>query len=200
VRRLANGIDSALFDPAVVPPEPKLGAFAGPRLIFTGQMDYAPNIQACLRAARRILPAIRRRHPEASLHIVGRNPAPVLTALSGRDGVHVWGRVPEVQPWLAGADLSLVPLEIGRGVQNKVLEAMAMARPAVISAAAREGIDAENGRHLLVAQGYDMANAVSQLLADPARGDAMGQAARAHMIARYGWAAHLAMLDAMVGS
>ena len=200
VRRLANGIDSALFDPAVVPPEPKLGAFAGPRLIFTGQMDYAPNIQACLRAARRILPAIRRRHPEASLHIVGRNPAPVLTALSGRDGVHVWGRVPEVQPWLAGADLSLVPLEIGRGVQNKVLEAMAMALPVVLSPEAATGIGATDGRDFALAgSDAEFAEACCALLADRVKAHAMGDAARRFVVARASWSAALAELSQIAG-
>lgn len=91
------------------------------------------------------------------------------------------------------------PLEIARGVQNKVLEAMAMARPVVASPAAFEGIEAVPGQHLLVAQGYDMANTVSQLLAVPTQGEALGRAGRAHMIARYGWDTQLSALDAMIG-
>lgn len=196
VRALENGIDTDFFDPARF----RRVEGAEPMIVFTGQMDYRPNIDAVRRFALRTFPAIRAKHPAALFAIVGRDPPPAVRDLATQKNVLVTGEVPDIRPWLAAAAVVVAPMEIARGGQNKVLEAMAMARPAVISAAAREGIDAENGRHLLVAQGYDMANAVSQLLADPARGDAMGQAARAHMIARYGWAAHLAMLDAMVGS
>ena len=196
VRALENGIDTDFFDPARF----RRVEGAEPMIVFTGQMDYRPNIDAVRRFALRTFPAIRAKHPAALFAIVGRDPAPAVRDLATQKNVLVTGEVPDIRPWLSAAAVVVAPMEIARGVQNKVLEAMAMARPVVVSAAASEGIDAENGRHLLVAQGYDMANAVSQLLADPARGDAMGQVARAHMIARYSWAAHLAMLDAMVGS
>lgn len=197
---LANGIDSLTFDPACVAPEPQLASLPAPRLIFTGQMDYAPNIDACLRTAKRILPLIRRRFPETSFHIVGRNPADSLAALSGRDGVHVWGRVPDVRPWLAGADLALVPLEIGRGVQNKVLEAMAMALPVVLTPEAATGIGARDGTDLLLAtDDTALAAACIALLEDPARRAAMGRAARDHVVAQASWQAALAQLPALIG-
>jgi sugar transferase (PEP-CTERM/EpsH1 system associated) len=200
VRTLANGIDSTSFNPAKVQPELQLAALPFPRLIFTGQMDYAPNIEACLRAATRIMPLIREQFPQASFHVVGRNPAERLSALSGRDGVHVWGRVPEVQPWLAGADLALVPLEIGRGVQNKVLEAMAMALPVVLTPDAATGIGARDGVELALAtDDAQIAAACVALLRDPARARAMGEAARHYVVAHASWAAALADLPAIAG-
>jgi glycosyltransferase involved in cell wall biosynthesis len=113
--------------------------------------------------------------------------------------VIVTGEVPDVRPWLAAASVVVAPLEIARGVQNKVLEAMAMARPVVASPAAFEGIDAEPGRHLIVAHGYEMANAVSHMLTHPDEAAAMGEAARQQVINRYDWDAQLAALDGMLG-
>lgn len=196
VRTLANGIDSAAFDPAAVAPEPQLTALPAPRLIFTGQMDYAPNVDACIRAATRILPRIRQVHPHASLHIVGRNPTARLTALAAHEGVHVWGRVPDVRPWLAAADCALVPLEIGRGVQNKVLEAMAMGLPTVLTPEAATGIGGRDGVELWLGEDdAQLAAACVLLLQDRARAQAMGQAARAFVVARASWQAALAPLD-----
>ena len=195
VRPLDNGIDTARFDPAGFP---RVDG-AEPMIVFTGQMDYRPNVDAVDYFARRTFPAIRAKHPSALFAIVGRNPTPTVAALAKLKNVMVTGEVPDIRPWLAASSVVVAPLEIARGVQNKVLEAMAMARPVVASPAAFEGIDAAPGEHLLVAHGYDMANAVSHLLADPAVGEAIGMAARAHMIARYGWDAQLRTLDTMMG-
>lgn len=200
VRTLPNGIDSKAFDPAAATPEAQMAQLPYPRLIFTGQMDYAPNIEACLRVAQGILPLIRQRFAQASFHVVGRNPPDRLTALHGRDGIHVWGRVPQVQPWLAAADLALVPLEIGRGVQNKVLEAMAMALPVVLTPEAATGIGARDGQELaLAASDTSLAKACVALLSDPPRAQAMGQAARTFVVAQASWEAALARLTQIVG-
>ncbi|VWX46465.1 TIGR03087 family PEP-CTERM/XrtA system glycosyltransferase [Novosphingobium sp. 9U] len=199
VRTLANGIDSVVFDPSSVRPEPQLASLPYPRLIFTGQMDYAPNVDACVRAVTRILPRIREAFPQASFHVVGRNPADRVSALGG-DGVHVWGRVPDVQPWLAASDLALVPLEIGRGVQNKVLEAMAMALPVVLTPEAATGIAARDGAELSIASDDDaLAAACIALLQDRPRAQAMGRAAREHVVQNASWPAALADLDQLVG-
>jgi glycosyltransferase involved in cell wall biosynthesis len=93
----------------------------------------------------------------------------------------------------------VAPLGIARGVQNKILEAMAMARPVAASPAAFEGIDATPGKHLLVAEGYDMANAVSRLIAEPAYAAEIAKAGRERMVARYDWEAQLKALDVMIG-
>ncbi|MEO6717475.1 MAG: glycosyltransferase, partial [Novosphingobium sp.] len=110
IRVLPNGIDSDWFDPAKVEPESRMRAFLYPRLIFTGQMNYAPNIEAALRAATRVLPLIRQTFPDASLHIVGRKPSPEVIALHEVNGCNVWGMVEDIRPWLKAADMALVPL------------------------------------------------------------------------------------------
>jgi sugar transferase (PEP-CTERM/EpsH1 system associated) len=199
VRVLGNGIDSIAFDPAVVAPEPRMLDCPGPRLIFTGQMDYRPNIDAVHRAIDGILPSIRAAYPQATFHIVGRNPEPALLARHGQNGCHVWGRVEDIRPWLAAADCALVPLDIGRGVQNKVLEAMAMALPVVLTEEAATGIAARDREHFAVA-GSDQALArnVLDLLGDSRRMQAMGQAARSFVVERVSWEAALAPLAQLV--
>ncbi len=199
VRVLGNGIDSGYFDPATVEAEPRMLACPGPRLIFTGQMDYAPNVAAALRVIDAILPAVRQRLPEASFHVVGRNPDRELLGRDGRNGCHVWGRVADMRPWLKAADLAIVPLEIARGVQNKVLEAMAMALPVVLTEGAATGIDAERGTHFLVADNDEaLAAAALASLADNGGAAAMGDAARRWIVDKANWQAALASLPALI--
>jgi sugar transferase (PEP-CTERM/EpsH1 system associated) len=194
VRALDNGIDVARFDPAIF----KHVDAAEPMIVFTGQMDYRPNIEAVEYFARRTFPAIRAKHPHTLFAIVGRNPTPSVRKLGELKGVMVVGEVPDARPWIAAATVVVAPMDIARGVQNKILEAMAMARPVVASPAAFEGIDATPGKHLLVAQGYDMANAVSSLITNPDYAAGIGQAARARMIERYDWMTQLRALDGMI--
>jgi polysaccharide biosynthesis protein PslH len=197
---LANGIDSHAFDPLAAEPEPRLAAIDGPRLIFTGQMDYAPNIEAALRVIDRILPRVRRSIPGTSFHIVGRNPAAALLARNGAGGVHVWGRVDDIRSWLRAADLAILPLQIARGVQNKVLEAMAMALPVVLTPGAATGIGAIDREQLRIAESDDaLAAAILGLLADPVAAKAMGAAARRFVIQRMSWDAALKPLPEILG-
>ncbi|NIJ32356.1 TIGR03087 family PEP-CTERM/XrtA system glycosyltransferase [Sphingomonas oligoaromativorans] len=189
-RALENGIDLDRYRPA----PHRRGET--PLIVFTGQMDYPPNIEAAAGFARDVMPSIRARHPDARFAIVGRKPDACLSALDGRNGVEVTGEVPDVRPWLTDADVVVAPLRIARGVQNKVLEAMAMARPVVASPQAFEGIDAAPDRDLIVAGGARAeAEAVLALLADPVRAETIGAAARARVEARYAWKARLAALD-----
>lgn len=191
---VVNGIDTVFYDPAGVGPAPYAGE-AGPHLVFTGQMDYAPNVDAVVHFAEAVLPRIRDRFAQAVFHIVGRNPVPAVLALAGRPGVDVAGAVDDIRPWIASADMVVAPLRIARGIQNKVLEAMAMARPVVASGAAAEGIVAQSGEHFMVARDdAAMVDAVCALAADRDRAAAMGVAARVHMLAHYQWDAQLAPL------
>lgn len=200
VRALGNGIDTANYDPARVAPEPVLGAAPGPALIFTGQMDYPPNVAAAVRGATRIMPRVREHFPEATFEVVGRQPTAAVRALDGVNGCRVRGAVPDVRPWLRGADLALVPLEIARGIQNKVLEAMAMALPVVASAGAATGIPARDGEEIAIGTDDDaLAAAAIALLADRARARAMGAAARQLVVRDHGWDAVLAALPGMLG-
>lgn len=188
-----NGIDAARFDPAALP-APVDGA---PRIVFTGQMDYAPNVEAVAWFARAVMPRVQARHPRASFAIVGRTPTAAVRALASPH-VEVTGEVADTRPWLAGAAVCVAPLTLARGIQNKVLEAMAMARPAVATAAAAEGID--HGGALRVADGADdFAATVVSLLDDPSGAAALGHRARAQVMRRYAWDARLAPLDALLG-
>lgn len=195
VMALRNGVDLDYFDPReVLPADPH-----PPTLAFTGAMDYRPNVDAVLWFVREVWPAIRARVPEGRFAIVGSAPVPAVKALHDKDGVTVTGRVPDVRPYLAGADIVVAPLRIARGVQNKVLEAMAMGRAVLCTPAALEGIEAEPGRDLTVAEtAAAFASEAVALLADPARRAQMGLAARAQMVAHYGWDASLAQLDVLL--
>jgi len=196
---MGNGVDLDYFSPAAEV-EALDGMGGGPLVVFTGAMDYAANVDGALWFARTLWPAIRARVPGARFAIVGSNPVKALKALDGRDDIIVTGRVPDVRPWLKAAAVAVAPLRIARGVQNKVLEAMAMARPTVATPAAARGIDAVAERDLLVADG-DVAfiDAVAGLLEDRDRGMALGAAGRARVVERYDWDRALASLPGLMG-
>ena len=197
---LGNGIDSAAFDPCDWQPHEDLAARPGPHLVFTGQMDYAPNIAAVQRMARHILPEIRKKHPGACFHVVGRAPAAEVKALDGKGGAQVWSEVPSVQPFLAAADLVVAPLSLARGIQNKVLEAMAMARPVLLTPQAATGIDAVDGEHFAIAESdVKQAQRALTLLADEDARKTMGAAARRFVVDSMSWPAMLARLPELVG-
>ncbi len=202
VQVIGNGIDAALFDPVRIAPHPLLAGLPGPHFVFTGQMDYRPNEQAALWAIEAMMPQLRRRYPDALFHVVGRNPTGRLMAHHGLPGVQVWGEVPDVRPLLAAADAVLAPLLIARGVQNKVLEAMAMARPVVLTPDAATGIAAEDGTHwaIVAADPQAMCARLEPLLADPEARTRMGAAARRFVLEHHAWEAMLAPLGAIVGA
>jgi sugar transferase (PEP-CTERM/EpsH1 system associated) len=195
VQFVENGIDTDFFDPAA--PFDRVDT-AGKLIVFTGQMDYRPNVEAVTWFAEAVLPQIRAAHPDAAFAIVGRNPTDAVTALAKQDGVRVTGEVADVRPWLDAAACVVAPLKIARGIQNKVLEAMAMARPVVASSAAAEGID-HDGTILSGDTVADVANAVNGLLSDAHGAAAIGRKARERVQSRYGWSARLAPLDALIG-
>ncbi len=194
VQVVENGIDTDFFNPAA---NFRRVEVTGKLIVFTGQMDYRPNIDAVTWFVDTILPHIRLRHPDARFAIVGRNPTEAVKALGRHDGVIVTGEVEDVRGWLAAASCVVAPLKIARGIQNKVLEAMAMARPVVATEAAAEGIDHAG---TIVSGGTvgEIADAVSDLLAQQRKGDEMGARARAQVKARYGWDARLAPLDLLI--
>ncbi len=202
LRALGNGIDAVAFDPVDAPIAPELVG-GGPHLVFTGQMDYPPNVEAVTLFARDVLPRIRAVHPEAVFSIVGRSPVQAVRALAGNGGegaVRVTGEVPDVRPWLAGADLVVAPLTIARGVQNKVLEAMAMARPVLLSKGAATGIAARDGEHFAIADGAQAFTARGlDLLGRPRVRQAMGEAARGFVLENHAWDRVLAPLPGLLG-
>ncbi len=193
VHVVENGIDAAHFDPSDV--RPIDGAL--PTIVFTGQMDYPPNVEAAVWFAEAILPIIRRTEPQARFAVVGRQPTAAVRALAG-DAVIVTGAVDDVRPWLAAAAVCVAPLRLARGIQNKVLEAMAMARPVVASAAAAEGID-HLGTIRVADTAEDHAAEVLGLIAHQDEASALGRLARMQVMARYAWPARLQSLDTLIG-
>lgn len=198
VLAVSNGVDFDYFDPdAGFRPLAKPGS---PAFVFTGAMDYRPNVDAVLWFAEQVWPRIRAAKPQAAFQIVGSKPLPEVQKMSGRDGITVTGRVEDVRPYIAGADAIVAPLRIARGIQNKVLEAMAMAKPVVATQAAFEGIDAVPSEHLLVEdEPAAYAAHLLDLADDPQRARRLGAAARRHVSARYSWSACLAPLDDIFG-
>ncbi len=195
VTAVENGVDLDRFSPAAVfasPFEP-----SAKTLVFTGTMDYWPNADAVTHFARDIMPPLTARLPGVQFWIVGANPGEEVRALASLPGVHVTGRVEDVRPYVAHASSIVCPLRLARGIQNKVLEGMAMGRPVVASPAAFEGVRAEPGRDLLVADGVPAwVEALSDVL-EGRRAD-LGGAARLAMERFYGWGAVLSVLDSVV--
>lgn len=195
---LCNGVDAEQFAPDGARPSP----FAPGELpiVFTGAMDYWPNVDAVTWFVQAMLPAVRERWPAARFHIVGRSPTPAVRALAASD-VAVTGTVPDVRPYLQHAAVVVAPLRLARGIQNKVLEAMAMARPVVASAECATAIDARAGDELIPATtAADFIAEVDRLLRAPDEGHCIGQAARARVLATYSWPAHLSALDRHLAS
>ena len=193
VESMGNGVDADFFAPEHAGVSP----YAADELpiVFTGAMDYWPNIDAVCWFASEVLPGLRKQWPQLRFHVVGRSPAPAVQSLAG-EGVAVSGTVPDVRPWLAHAAAVVAPLRVARGVQNKVLEAMAMGRPVVAASACTGAIEAEPGRDLMAATtADDYAAAINMLLADAGRAGEIGANGRHCVLARYSWDAHLAGID-----
>ena len=189
VLAVGNGVDMDFFTPAHAP------AADGPSVVFAGTMDYRPNVEAACWFARQVWPAVRQAAARARFIIVGRDPAPAVCALAKTPGVHVTGTVPDVRPYLAGADVAVAPLLMARGIQNKVLEAMAMGRAVVASPAALEGLHVRVGENVLQAQApRQWAESLVTLLRNRPQRVALGLAARRHVEAHYSWPTQMAPL------
>ena len=186
------GVDLQRFSPDDVYASPYDDP--APRMVFTGNMDYWPNADAAMWFAREVMPLLRARVPGAAFWIVGANPIAEVRALSGLPGVFVTGRVEDVRPYVAHASVIVCPLRIARGIQNKVLEGMAMGRAVVASPAAYEGVRAKAGTELLVAdEAENFCDTICQVLDGAHPG--LGQLARAAMERGYAWQAVLSKLD-----
>jgi len=172
------------------------GAEESGDLVFTGNMAYPPNSDAVEWFVGDILPLIREKVPGARLTVVGAEPVRSVLALAEDPAVEVTGRVPDLRPYLDRAQVAIDPLRVGAGLQNKVLEGMSMAVPMVVTSVANEGIGAEPGRHLLVADTPgDFAAAVVALLQDEGLRTTMGQAARRFIAEQWSWEKHFDDLE-----
>jgi sugar transferase (PEP-CTERM/EpsH1 system associated) len=197
ILELSNGVDSKYFDPSLDYPNPFP---PGKRsVVFTGAMDYWPNVQAVDWFARSVLPVIAREQVDVEFWIVGANPSPAVRRLSDNSGIKVTGRVEDIRPYLAAASAVVAPLQIARGIQNKVLEAMAMARPVVATPQAAEGIVREGDSALVVsASASDFARGL--LTALSGEGAMIGRRARALVESRFQWRDRWAILDELLES
>ena len=193
---LNNGVDYDYFDPAVDLDTPF--SAESEALVFTGAMDYWANIDAVVWFAEEIFPAIRAKRPTAEFWIVGTRPAPLVTALASHAGVHVTGSVPDVRPYIRHAKAVVAPLRLARGIQNKVLEAMAMARPVVASPEALEGITARLDDEIVRADGASAFVKQTLTVLDDPESTEMGKRARQRVIEDYGWPSNLERLKTLL--
>ncbi len=182
VAALPTGVDVDSFHPLEI--EPRRG-----NLVFVGSMDWYPNEDGVLWFVRHVYPRIRRSAPQASLTVVGRNPSDRVRALCSEDpSIEVTGRVDDVRPFLARAEVVVVPLRIGGGTRIKIFEAMAMGRPVVSTSLGAEGLPVAPGREILLEdEPESFAQAVANLLGDPGRRVALGQAARDKVKREHTW-------------
>lgn len=195
---LPNGVDTSYFDPARSWPNPFPN---GSRpVVFTGAMDYQPNIDGVRWFAEEILPAVNAQVPKVQFWIVGSNPPAEVLSLGKQAGIAVTGRVPDVRPYLAHAAAVVAPLRIARGVQNKVLEGLAMARPVVATANAVQGIHGARESGLAIVAGpEEFAVAVIRALQDEANSGA--PLARRFVMDHFAWEARLeALCSLMTGT
>jgi sugar transferase (PEP-CTERM/EpsH1 system associated) len=192
IRVVGNGVDTDYFDPSREYERPF--SVDSRAIVFTGAMDYHANVDGVQWFARDVLPAIRRARPDAVFVIVGANPSAHVRALAEVSGVVVTGRVLDVRPYLAHSAVVVAPLRLARGVQNKVLEALAMARPAVVTPNAVQGIPSVLEAGVLVtADAAAMSEAVIRCL-DAGQAENQG---RRFVIERYAWPQHLRKVSAL---
>jgi glycosyltransferase involved in cell wall biosynthesis len=164
-------------------------------IVFTGAMDYWPNIDGVTWFAQDMLPAVRARWPQARFYIVGRSPSAAVRALAGPDVV-VTGTVPDVRPYLQHAAAVVAPLRVARGIQNKILEAMAMAQPVITVNACADAIGADASQGLLRADTpAEFVHVLQALLSAPPTRRLLGDRARQYVLRGFSWQAHLAGLD-----
>lgn len=165
-------------------------------LLFCGNMGYHPNVDAACWLAEEILPLVQQRRPGASLLVAGTSPAPRVRALASRPGVAVSGWLPDIRAAYAGARVFVAPMRVGTGLQNKLLEAMAMQLPCVTTPLANSALRGAPGRQLLVAEGApDLAEALAGLLADEPAAARLAAAGRTFVAETYDWAAATARLE-----
>lgn len=188
-----NGVDVEYFSPQHVLSDP-FDRDEKP-LVFTGAMDYWPNVDAVCWFANEVFPLLRMVDNRLRFYIVGSNPSGTVKKLGRMPGVVVTGRVKDVRPYLKHALLAIAPMRVARGIQNKVLEAMAMAKTVVVSPQALEGIDADHGRHVLLAnEGQEWLTLIKSVM-DGDLGE-LGDAARAKVMSDFCWEDNLPLVKA----
>jgi polysaccharide biosynthesis protein PslH len=191
---IVNGVDAEYYLNSF---QPAIAKEDGPVLAFVGAMDYFPNVDGVQWFVQDVYPSIQQVYPNITFYIVGNRPSPAVRRLAEKHhGVKVTGYVEDVRIYLAAADVCVVPLHIARGIQNKVLEAMAMGKALVCTPQALDGIHAETGKEVLIASDADaFAGAVIQLLGDKNIVRELGTRARAFVQDHFSWKNNLALLN-----
>jgi sugar transferase (PEP-CTERM/EpsH1 system associated) len=192
-----NGIDLEAYP--VAPARPRSQPAV---VLFTGKMDYRPNVDAVLWFGEEVLPKIHEQNADVLFRVVGMNPHPRLDVLRGNPRVELTGSVPAVRPYLETATVYVIPMRVGGGTRFKALEAMASGVPVVSTTLGVEGIPVRNGREMLLADDpEEFAAAVLKLLDDRRAGDALTQdlVARAHTLVadEYTWETIIPQLEAI---
>jgi glycosyltransferase involved in cell wall biosynthesis len=165
-------------------------------MVFTGKMDYRPNVDAMLWFCREVLPLIQRQYPNTSLAIVGQRPHAKLAQLGELPGVRLTGWVEDIRPFIAGAAVYVAPLRVGGGTRLKLMQAMAMGACVVSTPLGAEGFPLVHGRQLMLAETpQEFAQAVVTLLGDPVMRERLGQRARTFVQESYGWDALVPRLE-----
>ena len=191
---MANGVDAKYFGQAA----PRLRR-GGTVLAFLGRMDYFPNVDGICFFARDVFPLVRAQCPTAELRIIGMNPTAEVRALAETPGIIVTGSVPDVRPYLQDATLTVAPLRIARGTQNKVLESMASGIPVVTTTLAARGVQAEPNQHLLVAdEPRRMSEEILRLLRDTDLQEQLARAAQEQVQRAHSWALTCGQLDQLL--
>ena len=187
IEPIPNGVDVDYFTPEAGSPDGKIPKASSQRgCVFVGALDYKPNIDGIIWFARNVWPQIHRQHPDQTLSIVGREPVADVRKLAGIPGVDVVGTVPDVRPYLSQAAVAVVPLRIARGVQNKVLEALAKA--VVASPDPLVGLRVEDGVQIFKAvEAEQWVSCVSRLLDDAQLRHDVGVAGQAYVTAHHRW-------------
>lgn len=190
---LPNGVDTRYFTPV------SASRSAGAVLAFLGRMDYFPNVDGICHFAREVFPLIRSQCPQAELRIIGMNPTAEVRALAETPGILVTGSVPDVRPYLNDATVTIAPLRIARGTQNKVLESMSLGIPVVATSVAARGVQAEAGTHLLVADDpVSFSEQVLRLIRNPDLREQIVRAAHEQVQRSHSWTASCAQLDQLL--
>ena len=183
-----NGVDLELYDESTSLAKRGDVLLHPSSLVFTGKMDFRPNVDAVLWFADQVLPRIRAARPGVHFYVVGQKPHARLDSLRQRDDVTLTGWVEDVRPYIAGAAVCVIPLRMGGGTRLKVLEAMAMSKAIVSTSLGCEGFAVADGRELRVADTpEDFAVTVLQLLEDEAQRAALGRTARRFVEDHYSW-------------
>lgn len=189
---IKNGVDLDYFAPQDV--EEKACS-----CVFVGAFDYPPNIAGAAWFCEHVWPRLRQEFPDATLTLVGRNPAPSVRALANLPGVTVTGSVNDVRPYVASAAVAITPLQIARGIQNKVLEAMAMSKAVIGSPQAAEGLLVQQERELLIAREPEQWHgALRRLFTHPELRTTLGSAARQYVQTHHDWPACLHPLEKLL--